>query len=498
MDDYEIGEESERDAVFSITLRKVQLHQAATKGQRWLGVDPDSGLSLYETCRVRTIKAGSLERLVEYMVSASRGRDSTYVTIFLCTYRSFASTQQVLDLLLNRYAKLQQNVPPAAAHRGSQDDCTELRNTVSSILGAWLDQYSEDFWSPPQYECLQQLLRYLQLHFPGSDLERRARNLLGHFHRRQQREPDPDGIQTYLHTHLSLLLGQVLLNGPLQGLVETQTAAQQKGAAQDPSAPGAPGPGRPGPEPGPGGSVRPPGTRDHRVTQKTGHGSGPANRGGPQKRQADLTEGSGAGGRHGLSPSPDGVTRRRAEVEPQISPERVQTVNGGALALTLYQYKTCPFCSKVRAFLDFHGLQYQVVEVNPVLRQEIKWSAYRKVPILMVDGALNVLLVFFLREEMKWRQWADDWLVHLISPNVYRTSAEALASFDYIVREGKFGPVEGFFAKYVGAAAMFIIAKRLKSRHNLQEDVRQDLYKAVNEWVAAIGKSRNHESKPRK
>ncbi|KAM9700230.1 prostaglandin E synthase 2-like, partial [Menidia menidia] len=66
---------------------------------------------------------------------------------------------------------------------------------------------------------------------------------------------------------------------------------------------------------------------------------------------------------------------------------------GGALALTLYQYKTCPFCSKVRAFLDFHGLQYQVVEVNPVLRQEIKWSAYRKVPILMVDGALVPILM---------------------------------------------------------------------------------------------------------
>ncbi|XP_077455971.1 prostaglandin E synthase 2 isoform X2 [Stigmatopora argus] len=94
------------------------------------------------------------------------------------------------------------------------------------------------------------------------------------------------------------------------------------------------------------------------------------------------------------------------------------------------------------------------------------------------------------KEEMKWRQWADDWLVHLISPNVYRSTGEALASFDYIVREGKFGIVEGVFAKYVGAAAMFIIAKRLKSRHNLQDDVRQDLYKAVNDWVAAIGKKR--------
>lgn len=190
----EIGEEAEEDAIFTITLRKVQLHQSASKGQRWLGVDTDSALSLYETCKVRTIKAGTLERLVEYMVSAFKGKDSTYVTIFLCTYRSFATTKQVLDLLLNRYAKLQ-NVPAATAHRVSQDDCTELRNTVSSILGAWLDQYSEDFWSPPNYECLHQLLAYLHLHFPGSDLERRARNLLAHFHRRQQCEPDPDGMK---------------------------------------------------------------------------------------------------------------------------------------------------------------------------------------------------------------------------------------------------------------------------------------------------------------
>ncbi|XP_027725328.1 prostaglandin E synthase 2 isoform X2 [Vombatus ursinus] len=93
-------------------------------------------------------------------------------------------------------------------------------------------------------------------------------------------------------------------------------------------------------------------------------------------------------------------------------------------------------------------------------------------------------------EEMKWRQWADDWLVHLISPNVYRTPAEALASFDYIVHEGKFGVVEGAVAKYVGAAAMFIISKRLKSRHHLQDDVREDLYQAANQWVAAVGKDR--------
>uniref|UniRef100_A0A2K5ERR7 GST N-terminal domain-containing protein n=1 Tax=Aotus nancymaae TaxID=37293 RepID=A0A2K5ERR7_AOTNA len=59
------------------------------------------------------------------------------------------------------------------------------------------------------------------------------------------------------------------------------------------------------------------------------------------------------------------------------------------LQLTLYQYKTCPFCSKVRAFLDFHALPYQVVEVNPVRRAEIKFSSYRKVPILVAQVGEN-------------------------------------------------------------------------------------------------------------
>uniref|UniRef100_A0A8C8JCW4 Ral guanine nucleotide dissociation stimulator n=1 Tax=Oncorhynchus tshawytscha TaxID=74940 RepID=A0A8C8JCW4_ONCTS len=191
----EIGEEVEEGAVFTITLRKVQLHQSASKGQRWLGVETDSALSLYETCKVRTIKAGTLERLVEYMVSAFRGKDSTYVTIFLCTYRSFATTQQVLGLLLNRYR-----------------DC---RN-VSSILGAWLDQYSEDFWSPPQYSCLHHLMSYLHQHFPGSDLERRALNLLALFHRRHRCEPDLNGesqdrVKLVCVSDISGMMGMLML-----------------------------------------------------------------------------------------------------------------------------------------------------------------------------------------------------------------------------------------------------------------------------------------------
>ena len=55
------------------------------------------------------------------------------------------------------------------------------------------------------------------------------------------------------------------------------------------------------------------------------------------------------------------------------------------LRLTLFQYQTCPFCCKARAFLDYFGLNYDVVEVNSVLRTQVKWSSYKKVPILVAE-----------------------------------------------------------------------------------------------------------------
>ncbi|XP_062816772.1 ral guanine nucleotide dissociation stimulator isoform X3 [Anolis carolinensis] len=187
----EIGEEVEDGVVYSISLRKVQLHHMANKGQRWLGFENESALNLYETCKVRTIKAGTLERLVEYLVSAFKGNDSTYVTIFLCTYRAFATTKQVLDLLLHRFGKLRCQSHGEHHARHAVDERLELKNTISSILGAWLDQYSEDFRKPPDFACLKQLIVYVRLNLPGSDLERRARVLFAQF---QHQEPRPEGL----------------------------------------------------------------------------------------------------------------------------------------------------------------------------------------------------------------------------------------------------------------------------------------------------------------
>ncbi|NXK72508.1 GNDS protein, partial [Amazona guildingii] len=216
----EIGEELEDGVIYSISLRKVQLHHTANKGQRWLGFENESALSLYETCKVRTIKAGTLEKLVEYLVSAFKGNDSTYVTIFLCTYRAFATTKQVLDLLLNRYGKLHVQVNGDHA-RHAVDERTELKNTISSILGAWLDQYSEDFRKPPDFACLKQLISYVHHNIPGSDLERRACILLAQFQQQEQSESKVEGEGLFSACRGSGIFKWIILSvfKPLQILV---------------------------------------------------------------------------------------------------------------------------------------------------------------------------------------------------------------------------------------------------------------------------------------
>ncbi|XP_027148816.1 prostaglandin E synthase 2-like [Coffea eugenioides] len=182
-------------------------------------------------------------------------------------------------------------------------------------------------------------------------------------------------------------------------------------------------------------------------------------------------------------------------VQPKLRPNDV----------VLYQYEACPFCNKVKAFLDYYDIPYKVVEVNPISKKEIKWSGYKKVPILMVDGeqmidsseiidelsrrvgsrAQGDNLSDEAGEENKWRGWVDNQLVHVLSPNIYRSSSEALESFDYITSHGNFSFTERIIARYAGAAAMYFVSKKLKKRHNITDE-RAALYDAAETWVDAL------------
>lgn len=232
----------------------------------------------------------------------------------------------------------------------------------------------------------------------------------------------------------------------------------------------------------------------------------------------------------------------------EISRKIVVPNDATGLEITLFQYPTCPFCCKVRAFLDFYGISYNVVEVNPVLRQQMKWSQYKKVPIVLVKSGnkylqfndstmiisglatyfkdrhidldsiqeyypisqdidnpkkMEIMNRYFVmdgkqtekalerdRDERKWRKWADDVLVHMLSPNVYRTREEALQAFNWFSEVGEWDRLFSFIERalviYVGAFAMWMIGKKLQKKHSLKEDVRESLYDKCNEFMKEL------------
>jgi microsomal prostaglandin-E synthase 2 len=45
-----------------------------------------------------------------------------------------------------------------------------------------------------------------------------------------------------------------------------------------------------------------------------------------------------------------------------------------------------PFCCKVRAYLNYNRIPYDIVEVNSVMHTETKWSLYNKVPIVVIEN----------------------------------------------------------------------------------------------------------------
>ena len=48
----------------------------------------------------------------------------------------------------------------------------------------------------------------------------------------------------------------------------------------------------------------------------------------------------------------------------------------------------------MRAFLDFSGLSYDVVEVNSVTKKQVSWSDYKKVPIVIVKSKFGYQVFF--------------------------------------------------------------------------------------------------------
>ncbi|XP_034103699.1 prostaglandin E synthase 2 [Drosophila sulfurigaster albostrigata] len=239
----------------------------------------------------------------------------------------------------------------------------------------------------------------------------------------------------------------------------------------------------------------------------------------------------------------------------RITKRFINPKDTSGLDIVLFQFQTCPFCCKVRAYLDYMGVSYSVVEVDAVLRQDIRWSSVKKVPMVLIrqrngqyvqmtDSSAIISLVattlndkradvgelaqfypqisffdddgkkrqdimnkYFMmyqdhtpknmtkeleENERKWRTWADSHLVHLISPNCYQTLNESFETFEWFSKAGEwdvyFPKWERDLMVYCGATAMWAIAKMLKRRHDLSDDVRSHIYDALDKWSVELKK----------
>lgn len=180
--------------------------------------------------------------------------------------------------------------------------------------------------------------------------------------------------------------------------------------------------------------------------------------------------------------------------------------------LKLYQYEVCPYCCKVKSVLDFKKIPYEKIEVNPMTHEELagneKALKHDKVPVVVDDGKTllesNDIIRYLDTKYPKrpifakrgapsalqdqWMRFADDELVQILPANIYRTLPEALDSFKYITKVGKFPAWKRYYLMLGGAVAMNIVAKKGMKKKGIA-DPRKALEETLEKLSDGLGKS---------
>eukprot|EP01038_Epipyxis_sp_PR26KG_P011024 gene11024-14805_t len=170
--------------------------------------------------------------------------------------------------------------------------------------------------------------------------------------------------------------------------------------------------------------------------------------------------------------------------------------------LKLYQYQICPFCNRVKAYLDYHKIDYDVIEVNPLTKSEISFSKdYKKVPIAISGGKIvgdsNAILeslkadsigsrkLLVPDDSQHWSEWSEKRLAVMLYPNITRSFNESWECFGYAAHIKSWSYPEQLMVRVAGSAAMYLANGKIKSKYGIVDE-RKSLKDELELWCAAI------------
>ncbi|XP_016086990.1 ral guanine nucleotide dissociation stimulator-like 1 [Sinocyclocheilus grahami] len=156
----EWGEEHEDGAVFGITLRREPVQQSA---------DPTEAFVQYRTCKVRRLKAATLDKLVSHLLDPCC-QEQDYGRILLSTYRTFTSSNKLIEMLLQR-----DNLASAL------DSTNYPNSSLWTVLQMWLEEYSDDLRDAPMHSSLRLMCLQLRGHPAFFPLAKHYETLLKNF-----------------------------------------------------------------------------------------------------------------------------------------------------------------------------------------------------------------------------------------------------------------------------------------------------------------------------
>lgn len=178
----------------------------------------------------------------------------------------------------------------------------------------------------------------------------------------------------------------------------------------------------------------------------------------------------------------------------------------------LYQYKICPFCNRVKSYLDFLGIEYDTVEVNPLTKSEIAFSKeHKKVPLAIIGDRvigesgqiIEVITAAVKNSKMsqsdidtlipedtaKWDEWSEKKLAVYLYPNITRSFSESWECFGYSKDIDTWSKPEQLLVRVFGAAAMSLANGKIKSKYGIKDE-RKELNEILSVWSDAVGEKK--------